>query len=58
MANRLRKDAPSHKVGRTPPRQPDYPDQLTAEQIDAIKKHVDPKDDLSAKRELLHAAAW
>jgi hypothetical protein len=58
MANRLRKDAPSHRPGRTPPRQPDYPDQLSAEQIEAIKAHVDPKGELTDRRELLYAAAW
>lgn len=58
MANRLRKDVPSHQMGRTPPRQPDYPDELSADQIEAIKAYVDPKDGLTHKRELLYAAAW
>lgn len=58
MANQLRKDVPSHRMGRTPPHQPDYPDELTTEQLDAIRKHVDPNGEQAKQRELLYSPAW
>ena len=58
MANQVRKDTPSHQMGRTPPRQPDYPDELTPEQLETIREMVDPQGEKEKQRELLYSAAW
>ena len=58
MANQLRKDAPSHRTGRTPPRQPDYPDEVTPEQLEEIKKFLDPSGEKAKQREMLYSPAW
>jgi hypothetical protein len=56
MATAARKHAPS--TGRTPPRQPDYPDEIGQEQLNAIRKLVDPNGNRHETRELLHASGW
>lgn len=65
MAKSARKHAPSPvvarsaaKFGRTLPRQPDYPDEVSIDQLDAIRKLVDPNGDSEARRTILHSAAW
>ena len=58
MANHLRKDTPSHGTGRSPPRQPDYPDEISVEQIEAIKKLVDPEAKHAEHRKVLYPDAW
>ena len=58
MANHLRKEAPSSNVGRTPPRQPDYFDEVTLDQIEKITKFLDPDGSKAKSRKVLHAAAW
>ena len=58
MANQLRKDVPSHRMGRTPPRQPDYPDEITCEMLDAIRKHIDNDGEYANRREVLYPSAW
>lgn len=46
------------RADRTPPRQPDYPDELTQEQLDAIRKLADEGRSSGGNRTLLHASAW
>ena len=58
IAMSMRKIIASLPVGRTPPRQPDYRDELTSEQIEAIRKLSDPDGSKAAKRTVLHAPAW
>lgn len=58
MANIARKLAPSAKAGRTPPRQPDYPDEVSKDQLDAIRHLTDPDGNRTAKRSVLHSAGW
>jgi hypothetical protein len=54
----LHKLEPSMRAGKTPPRQPDYPDELTKSQLDAIRKMIDPDGRKTATRTVLHAPAW
>lgn len=58
MANRLRKDVSAQRTGRTPPRQPDYRDELSDSQLAAIKKLTEREDGTSQERELLYSPAW
>jgi hypothetical protein len=53
-----RKHAPSSTVGRTPPFQPDYPDEISGEQLDAIRTLTDPNGERASKRVPLYSAAW
>ena len=45
-------------AGRTPPYQPDYSDEVTKEQLDAIRKLVDPDGNRASGRKLLYSPAW
>lgn len=58
MANMARKLAPSARAGRTPPRQPDYPDEVSKEQLEAIRLLTDPNGDRANQRTVLHSAGW
>lgn len=58
MATSARKLAPSANAGRTPPHQPDYPDEVTSEQLSAIRQLTDPDGVLAEQRVLLHAPGW
>lgn len=58
MANRLRKDVSARRTGRTPPRQPDYRDELSDSQLSAIKKLTECEEGASQERELLYSPAW
>ena len=58
MAHKLRKDAPSSHIGRTPPRQPDYSDEVTPEQLAKIREFLDPDGKKAEGRKVLHASAW
>lgn len=58
MANQIRKDIPAQRAGRTPPRQPDYPDEVSDSQIEAIKKLTEQENEGSEERELLYSPAW
>jgi hypothetical protein len=49
---------PSAKVGRTPPRQPDYQDEVTPEQLEAIRRLSDPDGKRAKSRTLVHSPAW
>lgn len=51
-----RKLVPFARTNRTPPPQPDYPDELTQEQLDAIRRLAE--SGASEKRQLLYSPAW
>lgn len=53
-----RKHAPSGYAGRTPPPQPDYPDEITPEQLEAIRQLADPDGTREKGRTLLYSPAW
>lgn len=44
------------RTSRTPPSQPDYPDELTPEQLDAIRRLAGT--DTAKERQLLYSPAW
>jgi hypothetical protein len=46
------------KSGRTPQRQPDYPDEICQDTIEAIRKLADPDGTMAKKRTLLYSPAW
>lgn len=48
----------ARKAGRTPPRQPDYQDEISAEQIEAIRRLADPDGANAQTRVLLYPAGW
>ena len=48
----------ARKAGRTPPRQPDYQDEISAEQMEAIRKLADPDGANAQTRVLLYPAGW
>lgn len=50
--------ASSASTGRTPPRQPDYPDEISSEQLEAIRKMTDPDGKRAEKRTELYSPAW
>jgi len=52
----VRKLLPATLSGRTPPRQPDYPDEITPEQLEAIRKLADAGE--PKKHTALYAPAW
>lgn len=56
MTNSIRKITGLYPLGHTPPRQPDYPDELSAEQLEAIRKLAGcgSAEDYTP----LHAPAW
>jgi len=58
MAHQIRKDAPAQRTGGAPPRQPDYPDDISDRQIEAIKELIESKQDKTKKRDLLYSPAW
>lgn len=58
MAMNARKIVTLARADRTPARQPDYPDELTPEQLDAIRKLAEEGRPSSRQRTLLHAPAW
>ncbi len=58
MANNVRKVGPSYQTGKTPPPQPDYPDEITPEQIAVIRAHLDPDGQKAASRKVLYTAGW
>lgn len=43
---------------QTPPKQPDYSDEISVEQLDAIRKLADPQGKHAANRVLLYPDAW
>ena len=53
-----RKFDPVAKVGRTPPMQPDYGDEITSAQLEAIRREADPDGGKAMGRILLYAPAW
>ena len=46
------------KARRTPPRQPDYQDEILKEQLDAIRHLADPEGKHASGRVLLYPEAW
>ena len=46
------------KARRTPPRQPDYQDEILKEQLDAIRHLADPEGKNASGRVLLYPDAW
>jgi hypothetical protein len=48
----------ARKAGRTPPRQPDYQDEISAEQMEAIRVLADPDGVNARTRVLLYSAGW
>jgi hypothetical protein len=44
--------------GRTPPVQPDYPDEITPQQLEVIRRLADPDGSKAKRRTLLYAPAW
>jgi hypothetical protein len=46
------------KARRTPPRQPDYQDEILKEQLDAIRHLADPEGKHASGRVLLYPDAW
>ena len=48
----------ARKAGRTPPRQPDYQDEISAEQMAAIRVLADPDGANAGTRVLLYPAGW
>jgi hypothetical protein len=48
----------ARKAGRTPPRQPDYQDEISAEQMEAIRVLADPDGANARTRVLLYPAGW
>ena len=48
----------ARKAERTPPRQPDYQDEISAEQMEAIRKLADPDGANAKTRVLLYPAGW
>lgn len=43
---------------QTPPKQPDYSDEITSEQLDAIRKLADPDGKNAKNRILLYPDSW
>ena len=58
MATHAAKLASSAKGRGIPPRQPDYQDEVSKEQLEAIRRLVDPDCTAAGRRTLLHSAAW
>lgn len=60
MAGPTRKipSAGTRFVRGTPPACPDYADEVTNEQIEAIRQRVDPNGDRAKRRTIVHAPAW
>lgn len=56
MSNAVRKIVSFRHAGKTPPRQPDYPDELSDEQLDAIRKLAECHDQEAYSP--LHSPAW
>lgn len=54
----VRRTASSAAMGRTPPRQPDYPDEVSCEQLETIRKIVDPEGNKAERRTELYSPAW
>ena len=46
------------KARRTPPRQPDYQDEILKEQLDAICHLTDPEGKHASDRVLIYPGAW
>lgn len=53
-----RRIAPSAAAGQTPPRQPDYNDEITEEQHEAIRRLADREGAKAEKRTLLYSPGW
>lgn len=58
MSMTASKAGPIAKAGRTPPRQPDYQDEITPERLDVIRRLADPDGARAKERTLLYSPAW
>jgi hypothetical protein len=45
-------------VPGAPPPCPDYADEITADQLDAIRRRIDPDGNRAKRRTVIHAPAW
>ena len=58
MAMTAQELAPPQRTPHSPSFQPDYPDEVSGEQLEAIRQMTDPDGSRARGRTVIHSPAW